>query len=182
MDDQVRPGFGVFGSAILLIGFLTWTAMISIAQSSSRSNPSTHAIASASDSQRAIEEIVREIDDPATGDRWLLKRNAQDSAGPGRMVLLARKNTLPAPAVNSAGSARGGVEAGDSLALFRAGDHLIVEQHTRLIDAVLDAIALSPAREGESFRARLSIGGRVVKAIAVAPGHAILLPDSGARP
>jgi hypothetical protein len=36
-------------------------------------------------------EVVREIDDPHTGDRWLLKRNDQAPGGPGRLVLVAAR-------------------------------------------------------------------------------------------
>ncbi len=66
--------------------------------------------------------------------------------------------------------------------MIHAGDHLIVEEHTRLLDAVLEATSLARAREGESFRVRLSIGGRVVNAVAIAPGRAMLSRDSGAQP
>ena len=34
-------------------------------------------------------EVVREIDDPHTGDRWLLRRNDQVPGGPGRLVQVA---------------------------------------------------------------------------------------------
>jgi hypothetical protein len=37
----------------------------------------------------AQEEIVREIDDPHSGDRWLLIRNARVPGGPGRLVLVS---------------------------------------------------------------------------------------------
>jgi hypothetical protein len=173
---QLRSGIGVFGSSIVPMGFLTLAVGLSAAQTSRATG------ASAPDWPRSIEEIVREIDDPATGDRWLLERDLQHPGGPGRMVLAAPEKALPAPAGSSAGSVRSGFETAASPALIRAGDHLIVEQHTRLLDAVLEAIALAPAREGETFRVRLSIGGRVVKAVAIAPGHAVLSPDSGARP
>jgi flagella basal body P-ring formation protein FlgA len=59
------------------------------------------------------------------------------------------------------------------------GDHLIVEEHTKLLDASLEAIALASARAGQTLRVRLSIGGRVVKAIAAAAGRATLFPESG---
>jgi hypothetical protein len=39
-------------------------------------------------------EIVREIDDPHTGDRWLLLRNAEAPGGPGRLVLDCGSSTM----------------------------------------------------------------------------------------
>ncbi|MGP8251295.1 MAG: hypothetical protein ACLQHF_04625 [Terracidiphilus sp.] len=128
------------------------------------------------------EELVREIDDPATGDRWLLERDAQHPGGPGRMVLIGRGKASPVPAGTSLGSVRSVFETGAPAALIHAGEPLIVEEHTSLLDAVLEAIALTPAAEGGTLRVRLSIGGRVVRAVAVARGRALLSPDPGARP
>ncbi len=182
MSYQVRSGTGCFKSAIALMGFLTWAALFSAAQANGANGRSPGAITSAPDLTRTTREIVREIDDPATGDRWLLERDAQHGAGPGRMVLLQQEMARPAPAGNFVGLTSSGSDTGASSPLFRAGDHLIVEEHTRVLDAVFEAIALSPAREGETFRVRLSAGRRVVKAVAVAPGRAMLSLDSGVQP
>ena len=124
---------------------------------------------------RADGEIVREIDDPHTGARWLLMRNEQNPGGPGRLVLMGveQKKTD-----NSSG--QGAEEEAGLAPVIRPGDRLIVEEHTARIDAVLEARALSPAVPGAAFSARLTMGGKVVRAVALGPGHAVLQPDTGA--
>jgi len=121
-------------------------------------------------------EVVREIDDPHTGDRWLLERNDQNPGGPGRLVLVAAHRNLSGGArLQPAGEAHE-VEV---LPVIRSGDRLIVEEHTALVDAVLEARALSPAALGSALEVRLAIGGNRVRAIALGPGRAAL---QGIRP
>jgi len=121
-------------------------------------------------------EIVREIDDPNLGDRWLLMRNDRYPGGPGRLVLVAahRKTSRPQTAKEK--------EEARLLPVIRAGDRLTVEEHTAVVDAVLEARALSPAAAGSVLEARLAIGGRVVRAVALGPGRAALEPETEARP
>ena len=121
-------------------------------------------------------EVVREIDDPHTGDRWLLVRNDQVPGGPGRLVLLAaHRHPSGGAMLRTAGPA----SDAQILPVIRAGDRLIVEEHTARVDAVLEARALAPASSGETFDVRLTIGGNRVQAIALGPGRAAL---QGIRP
>jgi len=117
-------------------------------------------------------EIVREIDDPHTGDRWLLLRDSSHPGGPGRMVLVAnvRNETRPNE-----------LEAGALRPVIRAGDRLIVEEDTAVVAARLEAVALGPAVIGSPFEARLKIGGRVVRALALAPGRAAFQAETEVR-
>lgn len=61
--------------------------------------------------------------------------------------------------------------------MIRAGDALIVEEHTAVVDARLEAIALGSASKDAQFKARLKIGGRVVRVTALGPGGAMLEPE-----
>jgi hypothetical protein len=125
------------------------------------------------------EEIVREIDDPHTGDRWLLMRNGQVPGGPGRLVLVAaHRNLTGGVALRPAGPA----SDAQILPVIRAGDRLLVEEHTARVDAVLEARALNPAVAGASLEVRLTIGGNVVRVTAAGPGRATLQPMTGVRP
>jgi hypothetical protein len=123
-------------------------------------------------------EIVREIDDPHTGDRWLLMRNEQAPGGPGRLVLVAAHRSASGGA-----TLRVAGETGEAVfqPVIRAGDRLIVEEHTARVDAVLEARALNPAAAGAALDVRLTIGGNVVRAVALGPGRAALQPGAGAR-
>lgn len=130
-------------------------------------------------------DIFREIDDPHTGDRWLLMRDDSAPGGPGRLVLVASQRSAAAGELDS--SARHLSEANQShearpLPVIRAGDSLIVEEHTAIADARLEARALSPAAPGSTLKVRLSIGGKVMRAVALGPGRAALQAEPGERP
>jgi hypothetical protein len=121
-------------------------------------------------------ELVREIDDPHTGDRWLLMRNDANPGGPGRFTLVTAGRTPasgepanPAPPVRLQ-------------PVIRSGDRLVVEEHTAVVDAELEARALNSAALGSVFNVRLAIGGKVVRAVALGPGRAALKPEAGVRP
>jgi len=135
--------------------------------------------ASAATGGPADGQVLREIDDPHTGDRWLLMRNDQVPGGPGRLVLAASRQKAAAPA-----PLRAAKQTRDArlLPIIRAGDRLIVEEHTARVDAILEARALSTAALGSALDARLAIGGRVVRAVALGPGRAALQPETEGRP
>jgi flagella basal body P-ring formation protein FlgA len=66
--------------------------------------------------------------------------------------------------------------------VIRSGDRLIVEEHTARVDAVLEARAMNPAAVGGALDVRLTIGGVVVRAVALGPGRAAFQTGSGVRP
>jgi len=124
------------------------------------------------------QDVYREIVDPSTGDLWLLLRDRSRPGGPGRLVLSARRaNTQSAILGTPAQPA-----SASELPVIRAGDLVIVEEHTPVVDARLEAIALGSARNGAYFKARLQIGGSVVRVVAVSPGNAVLTPESERKP
>jgi hypothetical protein len=120
-------------------------------------------------------DIVREIDDPHNGDRWLLIRDESHPAGPGLLKLV---------------SVVGGGRMGPSLArqttpaadtpppVIRAGDRVVVEENTAVVEAHLDAVAMGPACAGSVFNVRLSIGGRVVRVVASGRGRAVFQEET----
>jgi hypothetical protein len=110
-------------------------------------------------------EIVREIDDPHLGDRWLLERDPSHPGGPGRMVLLS--GVRP-------GSGAAGRQPWTPTPVIRLGERIVVEEHTPVVDARLEAVALNPAMAGSVFNVRLSVGGRTMRAVALGPGRAVL--------
>jgi len=65
--------------------------------------------------------------------------------------------------------------------VIHGGDKIIVEEHTTVVDARLEAVALGPAAQGNAFRVRLNIGGKVILAVATAPGQAVVASPIGAR-
>jgi len=135
--------------------------------------------ASAAAGGTADGQVVREILDPHSGDRWILLRNDQCPGGPGRMVRIAADRNALGPAPLRAANHRETVRL---LPVIRAGDRLTVEEHTAHVDAALEARALGAAAAGAAFEARLAIGGRVVRVVALGPGRAALEPETEARP
>ena len=117
---------------------------------------------------RASGEILREIEDPATGDRWLLVAGVR--GGPGRLILAGHESN----AAKGAGESESQSRRISGQPLIHAGDALIVEDHTAVADVRLEAVALGPAAEGAPFEARLKIGGIVVRVVLTAPGRALL--------
>jgi hypothetical protein len=127
-------------------------------------------------------EAVREIDDPHTGDRWLLLRDASHPGGPGRLVLLGSRGNVARQ------DRQGDEHLTPEIAAVRvmpmpvihAGERLIVEEDTAVVSSRLEAVALGPAAVGAAFEVRLKIGGKLLLAVALAPGRAAFQAE--ARP
>ena len=124
-------------------------------------------------------DLVREIDDPHTGDRWLLIRNDANPGGPGRFTLITAGQT---PAGGGLARPVQPMTPVHFQPVIRSGDRLIVEEHTAVADARLQARALNSAALGSVFTVRLAIGGRVVRVVALGPGRAALQPETGVWP
>jgi hypothetical protein len=139
------------------------------------------------------QEIIREIDDPSSGQRWLLVRDDAHAGGPGLLLLAGGGRDL-----NRAGPVAGGaqvpvqipgqipvqipVQGAADPPVIRSGDRVQVEEHSATVDARLEAVALTPAWPGTAFHARLAIGGKVVRAVAVGPGRAAFQNQRAALP
>jgi hypothetical protein len=123
--------------------------------------------------------VLRQIEDPSTGDLWLLLRDRSLPAGPGRLVLARRQRSREQRAIS------GGLAQPFSAAeqpVIHTGDALVVEEHTAVVDARLEAVALEPALRGARFKARLKIGGKAMRLVAISPGRASFAPDSEVEP
>lgn len=107
--------------------------------------------------------VLREIDDPSTGQRWLLMRDPAHLSGPGILV--------------SRDSVAGAGNFDDQIIrlhpVIRAGDRLTVEQSNEKVELRLEGVALSPAAAGEPLSVRLAISGKVVRAVAVSRDRAL---------
>jgi len=128
--------------------------------------------------------VIREIDDSATGDRWLLVRDAVNPGGPGRMVRIeiGKADLAGGMDGDSARKSAQGPVVTSIRPVIHAGDALIVEEHTSVVDARLEAVALGSAAVGTEFKARLKIGGKVVRVVATAAERAERSPESEAQP
>jgi hypothetical protein len=140
--------------------------------------------------------VIREIDDPSTGSRWLLVRDSNRPGGPGRLLFVSgSRAAVPAPGRRVSGAQSllsppitpalhapadsVPVPAPTSPLMIHAGDSLVIEENTPVVDAYLAATALGPAARGVVFNARLTLGGKLVRVLALAPGRAAFL---GAQP
>lgn len=111
--------------------------------------------------------VVREIDDPSTGQHWVLMRDPAHPGGPGAL--------MPEGAVSG-----GGLLEGATVHLrpvIRAGDRLTVEESNARAELRLEGIALSSAAPGAQLRVRLVLSGKVVEAVALGSGRAVRSPE-----
>jgi len=128
----------------------------------------------AAGTEPTLVDVVREIADPHTGDRWLLRRDGNCPGGPGRLLLVPRAGRTDHQ--SKPGDIQSGVAQAPGRTQFipviRAGDLLVIEESTTVADARLEAVALGPATAGSPLNVRLKIGGKLVRAIALSPGRA----------
>lgn len=124
------------------------------------------------------EEVLRRIEDPSTGDIWLLLRDPGRPGGPGRLVLARERSNAWRASIGGPGQP---LSAGER-PVIRTGDVLTIEEHTAVADVRLEAVALESAAKGDCFKVRLKLGGKVVHAIAIAPGRAVFASESEAEP
>ena len=122
-------------------------------------------------------DLVREIDDPVNGRRWLLFRDANHPGGPGLLVLAGGASGGDR---NRAGSGDFSVENRLRMPVIHPGDRVVAEEDSRFVEARLEAFALGPAAAGEPVRVRLRLGGQVLSARAIAPGR-VRIPPAGER-
>lgn len=132
--------------------------------------------------------VLRIIEDPALHDRWLLVPDLVHPGGPGHLIRVPAEAQFPArhgpgqvAGPSRSASRQDALEraAAHLRPVIRAGDRLRLEQHTSLTHVQLEAVATESAAAGESFRARLVLGGKVVRAVALEPGHAVFAPPGG---
>ena len=128
-------------------------------------------------------QALREIDDSSTGEHWVLLRDDVHPGGPGRLTLATglRDDGRVSGKGTDAGAQQLAVARAPRVAI-RGGDRLVVEENTAVVAVRLEAVALGPAALGGSLQARLEIGGKVVRVVALAPGRAALMPQAWGRP
>ncbi len=124
--------------------------------------------------------VFKEIDDSCTGDRWLLMRDANHPAGPGRLVRITRTGRMILPGEMEETASNVGERA--AALVIHSGDALVLEESTPLVEARLEARALGPAICGGEFSARLAVGGKVVRAVALGKGRAAFVSQTEMRP
>jgi len=123
--------------------------------------------------------VFRAIDDPATGGRWLLTRDADHPAGPGQLIWVKGLSEVTDKQPASAQTKQNSLIP---LPVIHPGDRIVVEEETPVVESRLEATALAAACAGVNFKAQLKIGGHIVQAIAVAPGQARLASKNEAQP
>lgn len=144
-------GWAGLGLGILLAGGLAGTAVAQSAPAAPPSEPETRI-------------FVRDLVDPASGEHWHLYRGT--GAGPGRLVRIDSTSALEQQVPTAA----------RPLLVVHAGDPVIVEEHTPVMDLRLEAIALRSAAVGSELTVRLKYSGQIVHVKAVDSRLTIILP------
>lgn len=157
-------------------GFLALAVAASLcAQSASHAVAAPGTMRVTATPQYSNGEALREIDDPATGKRWLVMRDPNHPAGPGRLVLVQRRTDCrEMPCIPN--------QPVPEPLIIHSGEAVTVEEHTPVLDMRLQAVAVESSLKGRYFKARLKIGGKILCVIAVAPGHAVFDPERERMP
>ena len=148
----------------------------------------TLAVVAAAPPPELTGRILRVIEDPVLNVRWMLVPDLVHPSGPGHLICVPAESQSSVRcssgwvASPSGGAPRQGVlERADAhlRLVVRAGDRLQLVTETEVARVRLEAVATESATAGETFRARLVLGGKVVRAVALGPGHATFEPLSG---
>jgi len=111
-------------------------------------------------------QVVREIADPFTERQWVLARDEQHPGGPGRLYQvqnhLAARHSLSALCL-----------------AIRAGDRVLVDDRLTHGEAEFDGVAMDRAAAGAEFRVRLKLNEKIVRVVALGPGHATMAQEAG---
>jgi hypothetical protein len=124
---------------------------------------------------------LREFEDPATHQHWLLIRDRSRATGPALFVKQWPHSTcvpFDLGKVNSGLALRARVH---SVPVIHPGDQIVLIEHTIVSDAELEATALGEAAVGDSLLVRIKYGGLTVRAIAAARSTATLGFDARER-
>lgn len=170
------------GDRRVLAARLAGAALALVALGAASAQGSHTLLAARGQAPRGVQgRLLRVIDDPNLGQRWLLVRDPAQPAGPARLVLAS---VLPSTDAQSSQTDAGAgplpaafaAQAARLRPVIRAGDRLLLEQDSDLARVRLEAVAMQPAAAGTTLRARLAIGGKVVQVLALGPGRAAFAP------
>jgi hypothetical protein len=127
-------------------------------------------------------QVLRQIDDPHTGQRWLLMRDPARPGGPGRLLSVAGVSNAFRMAAAPVVPREALSPSHSSGVVIHRGDRLTVEQSTPKLDARFEAIALGDASVGSGFQARLVLRGKLVRVVALGPRRAAMAPSTAVQP
>ena len=131
----------------------------------------------------APQRVLREIEDPATGMRWLLFHNQMIPNGPGRLLAIGAGNPAALQTKGSAASTGSNPMLRPPLpVIIRGGDVVTVEEVSALVKLQMEGIALGPAKLGNTLQVRLTVGKHVVSVVALGPGRTRLAASSLVQP
>jgi|GEM_PF-993705 hypothetical protein len=135
----------------------------------------------ATGSTDSLKGIYRTVRDPHTGFCWAVNRNTENPGGPGRMIQTLDEECARSRSIKYCFGVCG-PEHNMQTPVIQSGDRLVVQESSPIVEVRLEAVALSPASLGAQFNARLTIGGRVIRAVALGAGRAELVRQKGVEP
>jgi hypothetical protein len=121
---------------------------------------------------------VRAIEDRGTHQHWLVLEDLSRPTAPALFVQAPGDLSCVPPRPTEAGSRLTLPVPEFSLPAIRAGDPIVLFEHTPISDAELEATALKAAAVGQPLTVRLKFGGHIVHAIANAPGRATVSAEA----
>jgi hypothetical protein len=125
---------------------------------------------------------LRVLRDPAVDSScWILKRDPNHPQGPGRWVQ-APINESSIRSGKADSDHASGILTMPVHPVIRPGDRMVIEESSDLVETRLQAVALGRAAPGEFLEVRLRMTGKVLRAVALAPGLAEFAHRHEVRP
>lgn len=124
---------------------------------------------------------VRIIEDRGTRLRWLLIEDLSRPTAPALLRRAPGDLSCASPRTTETDARFTPPLLDISFPVIHAGDSIILSEHTRILDAELEATALKGAAAGEPLPVRVKFGGRIVHAVASGPGRATLAVEARER-
>jgi hypothetical protein len=124
---------------------------------------------------------LRIIDDQGTGRRWLLVRQFDRPEAPALLLQMSLNQSCSQLLIADSAWRSPTAHQKLSLPIIRPGDSVILSEDSEISDARLEAIALQPAATGQVLMVRLKLGGHLLRAVATAPGSALIADRNEVR-
>lgn len=124
---------------------------------------------------------VRIIDDQGTGRRWLLVWQFDRPEAPALLLQMPDSHSCSKFLFADFEWRSPTAHQKLSLPIIRPGDSVILSEDSPISHARLEAVALQSAATGQVLTVRLKLGGHLLRAIATAPGCALLADRNEVR-
>ena len=122
--------------------------------------------------RQAAWRVLRSFDDPGTAQQWFLLRDPSQPARPAKLIVVVHHRSDRTDRVSGRRSHSVTEGSGSDLPLVRAGDKIVLSEHSPGVESRFEATALSTASLGHVVSVRVDVWGRVLQAVVTGDARA----------